>query len=323
MGLIILYAIVASAPAPSYAQGPAEGIFSGVKALYAAAQAKPEEDRLNDYLGIRRLLDLIVTEHPSSDLAVSILLQDTIDGVDVAAIDAAIQPSKNEIESTASSDTETANTSGEANSAVSPSTSQVAALPTPSSAAVETELSEPVRTEKEIVFDLQTELNRVGCGAGTPDGVSGRKTRAAFSSFIKESGVDLSEGDLASEKAVTVLKAQEGTICKVRTMASTSASALAGNWGFRSDCPGFGNRIIRNTGSMNLAYQGDNTLRGPARNKQGNTGSAVVQFQGTRTAATIIKFGFVTLKGNLTRSNSNMTISGTGSNNCKIVAWKN
>ncbi|MGJ8586222.1 MAG: peptidoglycan-binding domain-containing protein [Marinosulfonomonas sp.] len=294
-----------------------------MKALYAAAQAKPEEDRLNDYLGVRRLLDLIVKEHPSSDLAVGILLQDTIDGVDIAAIDAAIKSSKEETESTASSDTETANASGEANSAVSPGTSQVAPLPTPDSAAVKTELSEPVRTEKEIVLDIQTELNRVGCAAGTPDGVSGRKTRAAFSSFIKESGVDLSEDDLATEKAVAALKVQEGTICKVRTMASTSASALAGSWGFRSDCPGFGSRVIRNTGSMNMAYQGNNTLRGPARNKQGNTGSAVIQFQGTRTAATIIKFGFVTVKGNLTRSNSNMTISGTGSNNCKIVAWKN
>lgn len=319
ISIVIILASNVWAPSQSIAQDEAAGIFAGAKALYTIAQTKSPEERLDDYHGIRRLLDLIVEGHPSSDLAVGILLQDAIEGLDVAAVDAALAKSG----STERTESKAPETTGLSPPSLPIESDSAAAVPPLKSDEEVPQLEIPLRTEKEIVLDVQTELNRLGCPAGTADGVVGRRTRAAFSNFIKDSGVDISEDEMVTEEAVAVLKAQEGTVCKVRTMASTSASALAGNWGFRSDCPGFGNRIIRNTGSMNLTYRGDNTLRGPARNEQGNTGSAVIQFQGTRTAATIIKFGFVTVKGNLKRSTSNMTISGTGSNRCKIVAWKN
>jgi hypothetical protein len=316
--LVFLLATV-SVPFQSIAQDAAAGIFAGAKALYTLAQSKPENERLADYQGVRRLLDLIVEEHPSSDLAVGILLQDTIDGLDVAAVDAALA----EIDTAPAQEEARPEVTG----ALAPSGSG-AIDPAPVTPPAQVEAAAPPpelpqRTEKEIVLDIQNELNRIGCTAGSADGVAGRKTRTAFSNFINDSGVDLTVDQLVTEQAVAALKAQEGTVCQVRTMASTPASALAGSWGFRSDCPGLGNRVIRNTGTMNLAYQGDNTLRGPARNRQGNTGSAVIQFQGSRTAATVINFGFVTVKGNLTRSTSNMTVSGTGTRNCKIVAWKN
>lgn len=313
--------LVGWTPGTAVAQDEAAGIFAGAKALYSAAQTKSDDDRIDDYRGVRRLLDLIVEEYPSSDLAVSILLQDNIDGLDVAAVDAALD----EAEPTGAVQTavDTPQGASTQSSPLPTEDNQRAAIPPEETNEATAKPEAPPRTEKEIVLDIQNELNRVGCPAGPADGVVGRKTRTAFSNFLTDSGANLSDEQLVSEEAVAVLKSQEGTVCKVRTMASTPASALSGSWGFRSDCPGFGNRVIRNTGSMNLRYRGNNTLQGSARNRQGNTGSATIQFQGSRTAATIIKFGFVTLRGNLTRSRSNMTISGTGNNRCNIVAWKN
>ncbi len=317
----ISFVFLALAPEKVVAQNEASGIFAGARALYLTAQTKPEGERLEDYRGIQRLLNLIVEDYPSSDLAVRILLQENIDGVDIAAISAALAaPKPAATEQPATVAPQIAGSTSSTSAAVGDDGSTV---PSEETVVLVPQIEVPARTEKEIVLDVQNELNRIGCPVGTADGVAGRKTKAAFLNFINDSGVDLSEDDLATEEAISILKEQEGTVCEVRTMASTPASALGGSWGFRSDCPGFGNRIIRNTGSMNLTYRGNNTLKGPARNRQGNTGSAVIQFQGGRTAATIIQFGFVKLQGNLTRSTSSMTISGTGSNRCKIVAWKN
>lgn len=405
-------------------------------ALYDRAGELESSEQLEAYEVVRNLLDRIVNDHPTSNVAVSILLSETVEGIDIEALDAYLvaggvgvsPPSRNfdvrgtEEEITVSSDLEPTSpptsteglTSGELErlrhevgscwnvgslSANGLETTVVVGLelapngvPVPNSVLLlessggsaedvqqafeaakraivrcgangfslpsdkydhwkrmaltfdpeglwsrnttspasrgsdtgQTLKAETqARSEKEIALDVQAELNRLGCAAGPADGIVGRKTRTAFANFIRDSGVNLSVDSLLTEEAVDVLKAQAGTVCKVRTMASTPASALTGGWGFRSECPGIGSRIIRNSGSMKLAYQGNNTLRGPVRSKEGLSGSATIQFQGSRTAATVIRFGFLTLRGNLTRSTSNMTISGTGSKRCKIVAWKN
>ena len=190
----------ACTPGTSVAQDEAVGIFAGAKALYAIAQTKTKEEKLDDYRGVRRLLDLIVEEYPSSDLAVSILLQDTIEGVDVAAVDAALEaasPDSTGLEATSSPDT-----IGSSSSPVPITENSATAIPSPNTSETIPELVELARTEKEIVLDVQAELNRIGCSAGTADGVAGRRTKSAFSDFIKESGVALSDDDLPTEEAV-------------------------------------------------------------------------------------------------------------------------
>ncbi len=304
--------------------GPEEALFNTANIIYQSAETQTPELQQLSYDSVRQILDQIVTEYPASDLAVRILLEDTINGLDVAAVNTALdETAAQEVIAAPDTALEVAapESSPEAASNVEDiQTLELAALPM-DLVAPAPEL--PPRSEVEIVTDLQTELNRIGCPAGPADGVVGRKTRSAFSNFIRDSGSELTAEDLVTEAAVAELKEQEGKVCKTRTMATTPASALAGSWGFRSDCPGFGNRIIRNRGTMRLQYTNNRTLRGRATNQQGISGSAVIQFQGSRTAATVIKFGFVTVKGNLIRSTRNMTISGTGALNCKITAWKN
>lgn len=344
--------------------GAEEGLFRAAKIILGTAQKQPDDLKNESYLRVREILNTIVEDYPESDLAVRVLLQDTIDGLDVAQLDAFIkenssivsqssnaEPMQNsaaEVETdgapeapnesvtvaaTPATQNETSATVDELDTdspdlASSYGITTANPIPSDTITAEGTTLesiveSMPARSEKEIVFDVQTELNRVGCGAGPADGVVGRRTRIAFRNFIRDAGVDLEEDALISEAVVSALKSQKGTICKTRTMASSSASALAGSWGFQGDCPGLGNRVIRNKGRMRLKYVGNNTLKGTATNQQGISGPATIQFQGGRTAATIIRFGFVSLKGNLTRSSRNMSISGTGTRRCKISAWKN
>jgi peptidoglycan hydrolase-like protein with peptidoglycan-binding domain len=339
--------------------GPEEAFLQTAQIIYSSAADQPADAKRESYQQVRDLLDQIVEKYPGSETALRIILKDDLDGLDVAALDAALADAAAPAPQAAS----------EAEASPQPALKPLPPLDLAPQAAAQAPALQPLpplelqpvtpapapgqslnlpplfqdtapdpsaaptdsvvptalasRDEKEIVKEVQAELNRLGCNAGTADGVAGRNTRTAFRNFIEDAGVALTEDDLATEAAVAVLKQQEGTICEIRTMSSTPASALAGSWGFRGDCPGLGNRVIRNSGRMSLRFTGNNTLRGTATNKQGISGDAVVQFQGSRTAATVIRLGFVTLRGNLTRSTRNMTISGTGTRNCKITLWKN
>jgi hypothetical protein len=52
------------------------------------------------------------------------------------------------------------------------------------------------QTKRELAFGLQTELNRLGCNAGTPDGIWGQQSRAAltrFTEYAPPSGVETLE----------------------------------------------------------------------------------------------------------------------------------
>lgn len=178
------------------------------------------------------------------------------------------------------------------------------------------------RPKKVMVKEIQTELNRVGCNAGSADGIMGAKTRSAFKRFVKETGASVTLDDLPSEEVVNSLKAYKGKACKTRTMSGTPVSQLGGSWGFRGDCPGLFGRTVRNKGRIRFQFVGNNTLRGTVTNQKGISGPASIQFRG-RKAVTNMRFGLFTLKGELWRSKKNMTVSGTGTRKCKIVLWKN
>jgi len=313
--------------------GPEKAYLKSAQIIFDSAQQQEGVLRLQAYRKVREILDRIVADFPTSDTAVRVMLRDNIDGLDVAALDAALvgipqtgRGSPLEVEEGAGANLEA---DGEADA--QPATEaaiireDVAGKPeTPENVATNAtrspKLAKPERYEIEIVKDIQTELNRLGCGAGSVDGVVGGNTRAAFSEYIRASGSKLVMEDLATETVVLELEAAAAPICD--PSARVSSARLAGSWGWRTDCPGFGNRIVRNRGTMTLRHVGNGRLEGPARNQQGNRGNGVLKISGDRADA-YIKYGFAVVRARLQRtSGSRYTLVGTGTRNCKVVAWK-
>ncbi|WP_372921588.1 peptidoglycan-binding domain-containing protein [Roseovarius sp.] len=68
---------------PAGAQDSAEALLAEASALYDGAETAPET-----LVSIREMLDHIVSEHPASDIAVQILLRQTVGDLDIAAIEA-------------------------------------------------------------------------------------------------------------------------------------------------------------------------------------------------------------------------------------------
>jgi hypothetical protein len=63
-----------------------------------------------------------------------------------------------------------------------------------------------------LVRDLQTELTRVGCEAGSPDGAWGDKAKSALAEFAKRSQVALATND-PTDAALNAVRGWKGRIC--------------------------------------------------------------------------------------------------------------
>lgn len=91
--LVAASMIVAGAGA-SLAQSAASGaetLLGQAKALAEGTEAPYDAEESRKLQEARHLLDRIVTDYPTDQLAMRILFQETIDGLDIAALDAAIE----------------------------------------------------------------------------------------------------------------------------------------------------------------------------------------------------------------------------------------
>ncbi len=95
--------------------------------------------------------------------------------------------------------------------AEAPATYKVAGVP-PATTDLPTSVPEPAIDTKAMISALQKELNRVGCNAGFPDGIWGRKGRAALSRFNAHAKQNLRSGE-PDEQALKAVRAKKGRVC--------------------------------------------------------------------------------------------------------------
>jgi len=72
--------------------------------------------------------------------------------------------------------------------------------------------TEPEKPTRELVRSMQTELNRLGCDAGRPDGIWGRNSRGALTNFARHAEIDLASLEPETDLLDT-LKEREGRVC--------------------------------------------------------------------------------------------------------------
>ena len=74
----------------------------------------------------------------------------------------------------------------------------------------------PVDTDptRENIRQAQVELNRLGCDAGTPDGIIGRKSREALRSYASATGAEFRVELLRSQLFVRRLKEVSDPVCR-------------------------------------------------------------------------------------------------------------
>ena len=68
--------------------------------------------------------------------------------------------------------------------------------------------------ERQLAQLLQVELNRIGCAVGSPDGIWGRRSKAALAIFARETSRDVAALTL-TPALLDLLKTQTGRVCPV------------------------------------------------------------------------------------------------------------
>lgn len=163
--------------------GPEEDLLRAAKAIYDTAGNQDSNLQKLTYESVRDILDRIVEEYPASDIAVRILLKDTIDGIDVAALDAALQASSANDEETNSNQVSRSATvesdSDNSASPADPSTSQpvapgasdnrpleLSALPLSRTSPEEDPIAREEQQSQGRVQDARNRSSAVGDGQG-------------------------------------------------------------------------------------------------------------------------------------------------------------
>jgi hypothetical protein len=179
---------------------------------------------------------------------------------------------------------------------------------------------------RELVRLTQIELNRVGCSAGVADGLVGRRTRDAFSSFIGQNGSNLSMDDLGSAAALEVVRAASGTVCQSapRTVApddsvqQSTGPTLAGTWSFRYNCA----IVISGTGTSTVTKTGSNTYSSRYTDSNGTVGSASYARQGQTTYSGTTQNSVATASETIFLSADGNSYSSTNSLGCRSTGTR-
>lgn len=140
------------------------------------------------------------------------------------------------------------------------------AVPQPQTA-LSTVAAAPPRTTAEIVMSTQAELVRLGCNAGVPDGVSGRRTRAALDFYAMVKGWPTLPGEIGSDTLLAALEIETERVCASGWIASRVPMALSGDWVFTMRCP----NGLGADGSAILAVDAKGNVRGAVTNQTGNS----------------------------------------------------
>src|SRR6056297_477601 len=88
--LPVFIATLSVLSAPIARAGEEDVYFETAQIIYQSALVGDKQARKVGFEAVREILDRIVKDFPASDLAVRIMLQDTIDGLDVKALDQAL-----------------------------------------------------------------------------------------------------------------------------------------------------------------------------------------------------------------------------------------
>lgn len=250
---------------------------------------------------VRRILDRVVIEHPSSREARTIQSGGLLGSLNVAALNA-----------------------------------ELSGRPVPNFESGTTRPVDPKRhpmlgnggPARVITVDpkarmkmVQETLNARGCKTGTPDGRRGRNTMRGYRRFLKEKGLNPDAYPIESEAFWQVLAASEGEVCEVVIVPVTPQTML-GNWRYNTVCGrNFKAPGAKTNGIFYLRSVSGNGFTGTVKNNHGMTASVRGQLDGRRVSMSI-RWLFLKATAVGTVTDEAYVVHGRDSDGCRFTARK-
>lgn len=105
--------------------------------------------------------------------------------------------------------------------------------------------TQPRVSDTAVIREVQSELNRLNCGAGRPDGVIGKRTRAALKRYANAIKRELPEYVLSSSAFLNVIRMSKikcnsslGSLTLTPSVTSIPKGILEGSWTLKEACQG-------------------------------------------------------------------------------------
>lgn len=115
-----------------------------------------------------------------------------------------------------------------------------------------------------VAHAVQEELNRLSCGAGTPDGLIGPQTREAYALAARLSDALSPEANLESRETLAALRREALGLCSAIRRSRNDPSLIAGTWRVRqTGCPG--EVGAEHNFTLRLSHDGDGVFSGTLR----------------------------------------------------------
>lgn len=313
LSVVLFFAFAGLVPNLSMAQETAEGLLDAAKAIFAGDETSEE-----DLLLVRALLDRIVALDPSSDIAVNIVLGETVEGLDVAEVNRMLA---------------TTTTNNPPNITVE-TAAAVPVTPEPtsrSSAESETALA----LADLAVRDLQARLLVLGHDPNGIDGKVGPGTRAAISAWQTSQSIE-PNGYLSAD-LLGLLKQQSQSALDTWLLDEENAklhtppppititpNLFSGIWNFRTSC-GPRSRLgeMKITGYFSIDQVRGQAFAGKVQNSQGLIGDLTGRVSDRNFAGEVnwgLFFGRVRIEGRV--ADYELVVNGRDSNGCRFFAAK-
>lgn len=316
----------------AHAQDSAESLLAEAEALYQQPDATA--DQLAE---VRALLDQIIDRHPTSDIALSVLLGENVGAIDVsdlnARLDAGATASTDDIAVGQPQGPTPLNEGAE----VAPADQSAATVEaTPPELAPGSDATEAtMELEKQDIRDLQARLLVLGHDPNGVDGVLGRGTRSALGAWQSAQGI-APTGFLNPEQYAWLRQVSDPQLAIWRAdpenekrylpppPIAIGPSNMAGNWRYTTNC-GANSRVgrARVNGIMSMRHVGSNNYAGTLRNSEGLRASLNATLRGRQVSGTAnfgFLFGRVTLSARV--DDQALILRGRDSNRCSFFARK-
>ncbi len=316
---------------PLHAQDGAETMLAEAEALFQTAET-PEQ-----MAQVRTVLDQIIEMHPTSDIAIGILLGEQVGTIDVTQLNARLDDGTQALPEDSGAG-ETSAASGGSGIVEQPTTDPAASTAAQNASPLPpgTEATEQaLDLSKQDIRDLQARLLVLGHDPNGVDGLAGRGTRAALGAWQAGQGV-AATGYLNADQRARLQAQSETLLAAWRTdpendklylpppPIALGPGNLSGTWRFTTTC-GRNSKLgnMRITGVMNVRHAGGNRYSGPVRQSQGFRGQFNGRLEERRMSGSInwgLLLGTIQVVGTI--ADQSLTMSGRDSNRCSFFARK-
>lgn len=175
----------------------------------------------------------------------------------------------------------------------------------------------PLASVESIRRAVQTELNRLGCSLGTPDGLIGPSSRRALLEFSKARGIKYDITSFDKQAFLEEVSAIQGLVCLAPP--ALIAPDIAGEWSLSARCPyttaaveGFITAIRKSEGRYTLLYS----------NNLGDSGIGTIIQKGRQASVTVHWNNGQSNGSVMTINSAGNQMSGRSTNGCVFEAWR-